>query len=101
MSARGHAEPAVLALKEHDLRGRGLWLSDIDAPMVIDDPINGHCFLVDVRNDPALSLQPGDIVNMHNLESKCANDVTAAGYDPKKVVSALTEGGRTNAPPLH
>lgn len=47
----------------------GLRLSGIDAPMVIDGPINGESFLAYVRQVLVPTLQPGDVVIMDNLGS--------------------------------
>ena len=47
----------------------GLRLSGIDAPMVIDGPINGEIFLAYVRQVLVSALRPGDIVVMDNLGS--------------------------------
>ncbi|MEO0822698.1 MAG: IS630 family transposase, partial [Pseudomonadota bacterium] len=47
----------------------GLRLSGIDAPMVIDGPINGEIFLAYVRRVLAPVLHPGDVVIMDNLGS--------------------------------
>lgn len=47
----------------------GLRLSGIDAPMVIDGPINGESFLAYVRQVLAPTLRHGDIVIMDNLGS--------------------------------
>jgi len=47
----------------------GLRLSGIDAPMVIDGPINGEIFLAYVRHVLVPTLRPGDIVVMDNLGS--------------------------------
>ncbi len=47
----------------------GLRLSGIEAPMVIDGPINGESFLAHVRQVLAPTLRAGDIVVMDNLGS--------------------------------
>ena len=47
----------------------GLRLGGIDAPMVIDGPINGEIFLAYVRHVLVPTLRPGDIVVMDNLGS--------------------------------
>ena len=47
----------------------GLRLGGIDAPMVIDGPINGEIFLAYVRHVLVPTLRPGDIVVMDNLSS--------------------------------
>jgi transposase len=47
----------------------GLRLSGLDAPMLIDGPINGESFLAYVRQVLAPTLRPGDTVIMDNLGS--------------------------------
>lgn len=47
----------------------GLRLTGIDAPMVIDGPINGESFLAYVRHVLVPTLSPGDTVIMDNLGS--------------------------------
>ena len=47
----------------------GLRLCGIDAPMVIDGPINGEIFLAYVRQVLVPTLRPGDTVIMDNLGS--------------------------------
>lgn len=47
----------------------GLRLSGMDAPMVIDGPINGESFLAYVRQVLVPTLRPGDMVIMDNLGS--------------------------------
>ena len=47
----------------------GLRLTGIDAPMVIDGPINGDSFLAYVRQVLVPTLRPGDTVIMDNLGS--------------------------------
>ncbi len=47
----------------------GLRLSGMDAPMVIDGPINGESFLAYVRQVLIPTLRPGDVVVMDNLGS--------------------------------
>lgn len=47
----------------------GLRLKGIDAPMVIEGPINGEIFLAYVRHVLVPTLRPGDIVVMDNLGS--------------------------------
>ena len=54
----------------------GLRLSGIDAPMVIDGPMNGEAFLAYVEQILVPSLRPGDIVVMDNLS--CHPAVRAA-----------------------
>lgn len=44
-------------------------LSGIDAPMVIDGPVNGEIFLAYVRRVLVPALRPGDVVIMDNLGS--------------------------------
>ena len=45
----------------------GLRLGGLDAPMVLDGPINGEAFLAYVAQVLAPTLTPGDIVVMDNL----------------------------------
>lgn len=63
----------------------GLRLSGMDAPMVIDGPINGEVFLAYVAHVLVPVLRPGDIVIMDNLGShKGAGvraDIEAAGAE--------------------
>jgi len=47
----------------------GLRLSGLDAPMVIDGPVNGEIFLAYVRRVLVPALRPGDIVIRDNLGS--------------------------------
>ncbi|MEM6439106.1 MAG: IS630 family transposase, partial [Pseudomonadota bacterium] len=47
----------------------GLRLSGMDAPMVIDGPINGESFLAYVQQVLVPTLRPGDVVIMDNLGS--------------------------------
>ncbi len=47
----------------------GLRLSGLDAPMVIDGPVNGEIFLAYVQRVLVPALRPGDIVIMDNLGS--------------------------------
>ena len=47
----------------------GLRLSGLDAPMVIDGPVNGEIFLAYVQRVLVPALRPGDIVIMDNLAS--------------------------------
>jgi transposase len=56
----------------------GLRLSGIDAPMVLDGPINGEIFRAYVEQILAPSLRPGDIVIMDNLGSHKGEGVRAA-----------------------
>jgi transposase len=56
----------------------GLRLSGIDAPMVIDGPINGESFLAYVRQVLVPTLRPGDVVIMDNLGSHKSAAVRAA-----------------------
>ena len=56
----------------------GLRLGGIDAPMVIDGPINGEIFLAYVRHVLVPTLRPGDIVVMDNLGSHKGAGVRAA-----------------------
>lgn len=45
----------------------GLRLDGLDAPMPIDGPMNGDAFLACVRQAPAPTLRPGDVVIMDDL----------------------------------
>lgn len=45
----------------------GLRLGGLDAPMVIDGPMNGEAFLAYVEQVLVPTLQPGDVVVMDNL----------------------------------
>jgi transposase len=56
----------------------GLRLSGIDAPMVIDGPMNGEAFLAYVEQILVSSLRPGDIVVMDNLSCHKSAAVRAA-----------------------
>ena len=56
----------------------GLRLSGIDAPMVIDGPMNGEAFLAYVEQILVPSLRPGDIVVMDNLSCHKSPAVRAA-----------------------
>jgi transposase len=47
----------------------GLRITGLDAPMVIDGPINGESFLAYVRQVLVPTLRPGDTVIMDNLGS--------------------------------
>lgn len=47
----------------------GLRLSGLDAPMVIDGPVNAEIFLAYVQRVLVPALRPGDIVIMDNLGS--------------------------------
>lgn len=47
----------------------GLRLSGVDAPMVLDGPINGEIFLAYVERVLVPALRPGDVVIMDNLGS--------------------------------
>ena len=63
----------------------GLRLSGIDAPMVIDGPINGESFLAYVQKVLVPTLRPGDVVIMDNLGSHkgaaVREAITAAGAE--------------------
>ena len=63
----------------------GLRLTGIDAPMVIDGPINGETFLAYVRHVLVPTLQTGDIVIMDNLGSHkgamVRTEIEAAGAE--------------------
>ncbi len=56
----------------------GIRLSGIDAPMVIDGPINGEIFLAYVRRVLVPTLRAGDTVIMDNLGSHKGNAVREA-----------------------
>lgn len=56
----------------------GLRLSGLDAPMVIDGPVNGEIFSAYVERVLVPSLRPGDIVVMDNLGSHKGAAVRAA-----------------------
>lgn len=47
----------------------GLTLTGFVAPMLLDGPMNGECFLAWVEQMLAPTLQPGDIVIMDNLSA--------------------------------
>jgi transposase len=55
-----------------------LRVNRIDAPWLLDGPINGECFLHYVEMVLVPTLQPGDIVIMDNLGSHKAKAVRAA-----------------------
>ena len=61
----------------------GLRLDGLDAPMLIDGPMNGEAFLAYVRQVLAPTLQPGDVVIMDNLgchkSPKVREAIEAAG----------------------
>lgn len=63
----------------------GLRLRGIDAPMVIDGPVNGKIFLAYVRHVLVPTLRRGDIVVMDNLGSHkgaaVREEIEAAGAD--------------------
>lgn len=63
----------------------GLRLSGIDAPMLIDGPMNGEAFLAYVRRVLAPTLRPGDVVVMDNLgchkSPKVREAIEAAGAE--------------------
>jgi transposase len=50
----------------------------IDAPWLIDRPINGECFLLYVEAVLVPTLRPGDIVIMDNLSSHKSKTVRSA-----------------------
>lgn len=56
----------------------GLRLGGIEAPMVVDGPINGEFFLAYVRRVLVPVLRPGDLVIMDNLGSHKGAAVRAA-----------------------
>jgi len=56
----------------------GLRLGGIDAPMVLDGPINGASFLAYVEQILAPSLAPGDVVILDNLGSHKSDAVRQA-----------------------
>lgn len=56
----------------------GLRLSGVDAPMVLDGPINGEIFTAYVEQILAPALRPGDIVIMDNLGSHKGEGVRVA-----------------------
>lgn len=56
----------------------GLRLSGMDAPMVLDGPINGEIFTAYVEQVLAPTLRAGDIVIMDNLGSHKGEGVRAA-----------------------
>jgi len=56
----------------------GLRLTGMDAPMVIDGPINGEIFLAYVEQVLVPVLRPGDVVIMDNLGSHKSAAVRAA-----------------------
>jgi len=61
----------------------GLRLDGLDAPMLIDGPMNGDAFLAYVRQVLAPTLRPGDVVIMDNLgchkSPKVREAIEAAG----------------------
>ena len=63
----------------------GLRLSGIDAPMLIDGPMNGEAFLAYVRWVLVPTLRPGDVVVMDNLgchkSPKVREAIEAAGAE--------------------
>jgi DDE superfamily endonuclease len=59
----------VWSLEHDDLHRRSLWHDRIEAPWLLDRPINGDSFLVYVVDVLVPTLRPGDIVNMDNLQS--------------------------------
>jgi transposase len=63
------------------LRGRGLRLTGMTAPMVLDGPMNGTAFLAYVQQVLVPELKPGDIVIMDNLSGHkgCQVRIEAAG----------------------
>ena len=65
----------------------GLRLGGLDAPMVIDGPMNGEAFLAYVEQVLVPTLHPGDIVVMDNLgchKTPAVRDaIDAAGAQPR------------------
>jgi transposase len=63
----------------------GLRLGGLDAPMVIDGPMNGETFLAYVEQVLVPTLRPGDIVVMDNLgchkSAKVRDAIEAAGAE--------------------
>lgn len=63
----------------------GLRLSGINAPMLIDGPMNGDTFLAYVRRVLVPTLRPGDVVVMDNLgchkSPKVREAIEAAGAE--------------------
>ena len=56
----------------------GLRLNGMTAPLVLDGPMDGECFLAYVEQILAPTLRPGDVVVMDNLPAHCVNGVCGA-----------------------
>lgn len=56
----------------------GLRLNGLTAPLVLDGPMDGECFLAYVEQVLVPSLTPGDVVVMDNLPAHRVNGVKAA-----------------------
>jgi len=56
----------------------GLRLNGLTAPLVLDGPMDGECFLAYVEQVLVPSLTPGDVVIMDNLPAHRGNGVKAA-----------------------
>ena len=56
----------------------GLRLNALTAPLVLDGPMDGECFLAYVEQVLAPSLTPGDVVVMDNLPAHRVKGVNAA-----------------------
>jgi transposase len=56
----------------------GLRLNGLTAPLVLDGPMDGECFLAYVEQVLVPSLTPGDVVIMDNLPAHRVNGVKAA-----------------------
>ena len=56
----------------------GLRLNGLTAPLVLDGPMDGDCFLAYVEQILAPSLAPGDIVVMDNLPAHRVSGINAA-----------------------
>ena len=80
----------------------GLRLSGIDAPMVIDGPINGESFLAYVRKLLVPTLSPGDVVIMDNLASHkgaaVREAIEAAGAELRFLPPYSPDRSRTPSP---
>jgi transposase len=55
----------------------GLRLNGLTAPLVLDGPMDGECFLAYVEQVLAPSLSPGDIVIMDNLPAHQVSGINA------------------------
>lgn len=56
----------------------GLRLNGLTAPLVLDGPMDGECFLAYVEQVLAPSLTPGDVVVMDNLPAHRVKGIKAA-----------------------